>query len=64
MTVLELNENCEKLIKSSSPDTSVILEFRDENGSLIKKTECVSLHRDALGNLYLSNVEFKHGSCE
>ena len=36
MTVLQLKENCEKLIKEFSSDASVILEFRNEDGSLIK----------------------------
>ena len=64
MTILELKENCEKLIKEFSSDASVILEFRNEDGSLIKAQGCISSYRDAEGNLYLSNKEFKRGSWE
>lgn len=64
ITVSELKNLCEKIEREFGSDSKVVIQLRNENGSLIDGDYCIGVFRDADGTLFLTNHKFKHGSCE
>lgn len=64
ITVSELKEACERIEREFGSDSKVCIQIRNENGSLREGDYCIDIFRDAAGNLFLTNLKFKHGSCE
>lgn len=64
INVSELKTACERIEREFGSDSKVIIQMRNENGSLIKEDCLIDIFRDAGGTLYLTNHKFKHGSCE
>lgn len=64
ITVSELKNLCEKIEREFGSDSKVVIQLRNENGSLIDGDYCIGVFRDDDGTLFLTNHNFKHGSCE
>lgn len=64
ITVSELKEICETIEREYGSDSNVIIQYRNDNGSLVGGGYLIDIFRDSAGTLYLTNHKFKHGSCE
>lgn len=64
VTVSELKEVCERIEREYGSDSKVVIQIRNENGSLIGGDYLMDIFRDSSGTLFLTNHKFKHGSCE
>ena len=62
--VSELKDICEEIEREYGADSNVIIQYRNDNGSLVGGGYLIDVFRDSAGSLYLTNHKFKHGSCE
>ena len=64
ITVSELKNICETIEREYGADSKVIIQYRNDNGSLVGGGYLIDVFRSSDGSLYLTNHKFKHGSCE
>lgn len=64
LTVSDLKEACERIEREWGSDSKVVIQIRNDNGSLLGVGYLMDIFRDKDGTLFLSNHKFKHGSCE
>lgn len=55
MTVSELKNICDVVEREYGSDSNVIIQIRDDDGSLIGGGYLLSVFRDDCGNLFLTN---------
>ena len=64
INVSELKTACERIEREYGSDSKVVIQMRNENGSLMKGKYLRDMFINAEGTLFLTNHKFKHGSCE
>lgn len=57
MTVSELKNICDVVEREYGSDSNVIIQIRDDDGSLIGGGYLLSVFRDDCGNLFLTNYK-------
>ena len=62
VTVSELKEACERIEHEFGSDSKIVIQFRNDNGSLIGGDYLMDIFRDSSGTLFLTNHKFKHGN--
>ena len=64
ITVSQLKNACEVIEREWGADSKIVLQIRNEDGSLKDGDYCIDIFRGADGTLFLTNHKFKHGNCE
>lgn len=64
ITVSELKDICETIEREYGADSNVVIQVRNDNGSLIGGGYLIDAFRDSAGILFLTNHKFKHGNCD
>lgn len=64
ISVSELKETCEKIEREYGSDSKVVIQIRNEDGSLKYGGYVLDMFYGNDGTLFLTNKPFKHGNCE
>lgn len=64
ITISELKDICEIIEREYGADSNVVIQVRNDNGSLIGGGYLIDAFRDSAGTLFLTNHKFEHGRCD
>lgn len=64
ISVSELKEACERIEREFGSDAKVVVQIRNEDGSLNCGDYALDMFCGKDGTLFLTNHKFKNGNCE